>query len=430
MPGDESFDVIIIGAGPGGTSAAYALAKDGYDVLVIERGKYVGSKNVFGGRIYSYPFRELYGEAWREAPVERYITHENLVFMSETSAFTIQFEDSRAGEEAKSFTAVRRKFDRWMADMAEAEGATVITGIRVDDLWMDGGRVVGVVAGPDRVRANVVIGADGAISTFARRAGLRGDILPEEMAVGVKEIIDLPKNVIEERFNLGPDEGAVYIFSGYASGYLRGGGFLYTNKTNLSLGLVIRSEDLSARRVGVHEVMENFRLHPAVQKFVKGGKVVEYSAHLVPEVGRTAMRGFCSDGFLAVGDAAGFLLNNGYTFRGVDLAVSSGVAAAEAAKEACEAGRFDRAALSAYDRQLREGGLLGEMETFSRALRFMENPRLYDLYPQLICDIAQKVYSVEGMGKERVLDVVLEESKGRLPLFRTLLDMLGGARAM
>ncbi len=430
MAVDESFDVAIIGAGPAGTATAYALAKAGHNVLVVERGKYVGSKNVFGGRIYTYPLQQLYGDGWKTAPIERYVTSENTVVMADQSAITVQFENPKAVEEAQSFTALRRKFDQWMADQAEAEGATVVTGIRVDDLWMEDGRVVGLVAGPDRVRAPVTVAADGVVSKFARRAGLRPEPQPQEMAVGVKETVELPKRVIEERFNLGPEEGAAYVFAGSASGYLRGGGFLYTNKTSLSLGLVIRSEDLSHRRVGIYDLMERFRLHPAVQKFVKDGDVVEYSAHMVPEVGRSTMPRFCRDGLLVVGDAAGFLLNNGYSFRGVDLAIASGMAAAGAASSALRQGRYDAGCLAAYDDTLRQSGLLGEMETFSRTPKYLQNSRLYDLYPRLLCDIAERVYRVDGMGKERILDVALEESKGRLPLFRTMLDLLGGARDM
>src|SRR5256886_11590853 len=108
---------------------------------------------------------------------------------------------------------------------------------------------------------------------------------------------------------------------------LRGGGFLYTNKASVSIGLVVSSEDLSRKKIEVQDLQTKFRMHPAVQRLLRGGKVVEYSAHLVPELGAGMMPQLSSDGVLVVGDAAGFLINNGYTFRGVDLAIASGIAA-------------------------------------------------------------------------------------------------------
>src|SRR2546425_4138388 len=121
---------------------------------------------------------------------------------------------------------------------------------------------------------------------------------------------------------------------------LRGGGFLYTNKASVSLGLVVSSEDLSRKKIEVQDLQTKFRMHPAVQRLLRGGKVVEYSAHLVPELGAGMMPQLWADGVLVAGDAAGFLINNGYTFRGVDLAIASGVAAGETPGGAPTPGRI------------------------------------------------------------------------------------------
>src|SRR3989442_14663024 len=89
---------------------------------------------------------------------------------------------------------------------------------------------------------------------------------------------------------------------------LRGGGLLDANKATLSLGLVVSSEDLARKKVEVQEVMEKFRLHPSVQRLIKGGKVSEYSAHLVPELGIGMKARFVGDGVLvAVGAARGLV---------------------------------------------------------------------------------------------------------------------------
>src|SRR5439155_1563435 len=128
--------------------------------------------------------------------------------------------------------------------------------------------------------------------------------------------------------------------------------------------------------------------HPAVQRWIRGGKVVEYSAHLVPELGAGMMPRLWGDGVLVAGDAAGFLINNGYTFRGVDLAIASGIAAGEAANAARSAGSMRAANLAAYDRFLRASNVLTDLERFRRAPLYMKNERLFDVYPRLLMEIA------------------------------------------
>ncbi len=243
--------------------------------------------------------------------------------------------------------------------------------------------------------------------------------------------MELPKETLEERFNLEEDEGAAYVFAGYASNWLRGGGFLYTNQTTLSLGLVVSSEDLSTTHTEVGTLMDRFRRHPSVARLTKGGKVVEWSSHLVPELGQRMMPRAYGDGVLVAGDAAGFLLNAGYTFRGVDLAISSGMAAADAIRHARKAGGYDASRLSVYDSFLRNHRMTTEMETFRKAPMYLKNPRLFAVYPRLLNAIAEKVYSVDGTGHDRLLDIALAEAKAaKVSLPKMLLDLLGGARAM
>jgi len=212
---------------------------------------------------------------------------------------------------------------------------------------------------------------------------------------------------------------------------LRGGGFLYTNKASVSLGLVVSSEDLSRKKIEVQDLQTKFRMHPAVQRLLRGGKVVEYSAHLVPELGAGMMPRLSADGVLVVGDAAGFLINNGYTFRGVDLAIASGIAAGETAEAARAAGGMTRANLAVYEKFLRARNVLTDLERFRRAPLYMKNERLFDVYPRMLMEIAERMYTVDGSGKERLFDVVLDEaSAAKVPKLKMLLDLLQGARSM
>ena len=427
----ERFDAVVVGAGPAGSAAAIALAREKFSTLLIERGSAAGAKNVFGGRIYAWPLFDLLPEWPKDCPVERLVTREGIVFMSGDACLTVQLDSPRiAAGKAASFTALRPRFDEWLAKKAEAAGAMLVTGIRADELIREGGRVRGVVAGKDRVEADLVVIAEGAMAQLAQRAGLMPDLTPRAVSVGVKETIELPAATIQDRFGVGEKEGAAYVYAGDASGGLRGGGFLYTNKASVSIGLVVSSEDLARRKVEVQELMERFRMHAGVQALIRGGKVAEYSAHLVPELGIGMGARLVGDGVLLAGDAAGFLINNGYTFRGVDLAMASGIAAARAAADARAAGGFTAQALASYERRLRELNVLTDLETFGSAAEYLKNERLFSLYPKLLTAIAERVYTVDGAGKERLLEVVLQEAKGRAPLLGMLRDLLGGVRSM
>jgi len=429
----ERFDAIVVGAGPAGSAAAGTLARKGFSTLLVERGRSPGAKGMFGGRIYAWPLVDLVPGWEKDCPVERLVTRENMVFLAEDASLAIAFDSSKLAQgRASSFTALRAKFDAWLAKKAEEAGATLVTGIRVDDLWREGGRVKGVFVAPnDRVASDLVVIAEGATSTLVRRAGLKADLEPREVSVGVKETIDLPPEAIQERFGLGDREGAAFIYAGQASMGLRGGGFLYTNKSSISLGLVVSSEDLSRKKVEIADLQTRFRMHPAIQRLIRGGKVVEYSAHLVPELGAGMMPRLAGDGVLVAGDAAGFLINNGYTFRGVDLAIASGIAAGEAAEAARAAGGMSAANLAAYERFLRARNVLTDLERFRRAPLYLKNERLFDLYPRMLIEIAERMYTVDGSGKERLLDVVLDEASGSdVPKLKLLMDLLQGARSM
>ncbi len=144
----EGFEVAVVGAGPAGSAAALTLAREGVQVLLVERGTFPGSKNVFGGRIYSYALKRLLGDRWKDAPVERFVRKEGITFMTADSSFSIEYESK---DPTGSFTSIRAKFDKWLAEQAEKAGASLITDSRVDDLVIEGGRVKGIIAGQDKI---------------------------------------------------------------------------------------------------------------------------------------------------------------------------------------------------------------------------------------------------------------------------------------
>lgn len=392
---EERFDAIVVGAGPAGSMAAYCLAKAGLEVLLIERGTAAGAKNMTGGRLYGHSLHKVIPEFWEEAPVERRVVRETITFLTGESAVSLDVKSKRFSQ-APSFTVLRSEFDAWLAGKAEEAGAMLAVGVRVDELLLDNGKVIGVRCGEDDMLADVVIAADGVNSLLAQKAGIRGELQPRHVATGVKEVIQLPRQVIEERFHLSGDTGAAQLFVGECTQGLQGGGFLYTNKESVSLGLVITAEEFAHTEHRIVDLIEEFRMHPAIQPLVEGGRVVEYSAHLVPEGGLSMMPPLCTDGLLIVGDAAGLVLNTGYMVRGMDLAIASGEAAADAVIAAKKAGDYSKQGLSAYQTALENSFVLQDMKTYAKAPEFMENHRIFGLYPGLVEDMMVNLFSVDG----------------------------------
>jgi len=259
------------------------------------------------------------------------------------------------------------------------------------------GKVVGVKAGDDELEANVVILADGVNSILGEKLGLVKRISPHNVAVGAKELIELPQDVLESRFNLQGDEGMAWMFAGTPSDGRMGGGFLYTNKTSISLGVVIGLEGIGDAKKSVPQMLEDFKEHPAVKPLIKGGKMIEYSGHLVPEGGFNMLPNLTSDGVMIVGDAAGFCLNVGYTIRGMDLAVASAEAAALTVIDAKKSGDFSKAGLAGYRKRLEEGFVLKDLNLYKRLPSFMEsNTRVFDAYPKLMSNVMQDLFVIDG----------------------------------
>ena len=349
----SEFDAIVVGAGPAGCAAAFSLAKDGLNVLLIERGKFAGSKNVTGGVLYGAALNELIPDFWKEAPVERRVTRHVVTFLSEKTSLSLDF-DSGGRDQAPhdGYTVLRAKFDRWFADKVEEAGGMVITGIPVDDLLLEGRKITGVVAGGDNIPAPVVIAADGVNSVLARRAGLTVRLTTSNVNQGVKEIIRMPREAIEERFHLTGDAGTAIHFLGYCTQGVHGGGFIYTNTDTISLGVVVQLKALIDGKIKSVELLEGFKEHPSVRELIKGGSTMEYSAHLVPAGGLGMIPQLCADGLLIAGDAAALVLATGRSLEGLNFAVASGMAAAETVKMAQSKGDYSQETLSLYSNLL------------------------------------------------------------------------------
>ncbi|MEB4673404.1 FAD-dependent oxidoreductase [Enterobacteriaceae bacterium G50] len=408
---EDIFDAIIVGAGLAGSVAALVLAREGADVLVIERGNSAGAKNVTGGRIYAHSLERIIPGFAETAPVERRITHEKLAFMTEKGAMTMDYlNGEEAGASQVSYSVLRSKFDAWLMAQAEEAGAQLITGIRVDNVVQRDGKVVGVEADGDILEAKVVILADGVNSLLAEKLGMAKRVDAANVAVGVKELIELPKSVIEDRFQLQGNEGAACLFAGSPTDGLMGGGFLYTNEDTLSLGLVCGLHHLKDAKKSVPQMLEDFKQHPAVAPLIAGGKMVEYSAHVVPEAGMNMQPELIGDGVLIAGDAAGMCMNLGFTIRGMDLAVAAGEAAAKAVLSAKQNNDFSRNGLASY-RQHLDNGPMRDMRMYQRLPAFLDNPRMFTRYPEMVVGVARDLFTIDGSAPVPMRKKILQHAK-------------------
>src|SRR4249920_3370459 len=172
-PAEPDFEVIVIGAGVAGCVAAYQLARQGRSVLLIERGEAPGSKNLSGGVLYCRGIEQVFPGFAAEAPVERRITRNYINFINADSSVAIDYQDARLADPVNAVTVLRAKLDPWLAGKCEQAGALIMPGVRVDQVLTEGGRVAGVRAGDDELRARVVVAADGVNSFIAKQAGLR-----------------------------------------------------------------------------------------------------------------------------------------------------------------------------------------------------------------------------------------------------------------
>jgi electron transfer flavoprotein-quinone oxidoreductase len=437
------FDAVVVGAGPAGTSAALGLVQRGAKVLMLERGEYPGAKNMFGGMMAYCPAPEqLLPGFWERAPWERAVTKRVLSIVGGGSTTSVVFQaDSEterpsAGAGSTSdrtltgFTLYRPLFDRWYAQQAVAQGVTMLTGCRVDGLVRRDGAVCGVrVTGADEViEVPLVIACDGTLSFLAQEAGLHGGFKPEQVALGVRALYRLTEEEINDRFGLIGREGATHEFLGCTEG-IRGGGYIYTQTETLSLGLVLHLDSVKTRGIPPYELMERYVASAPVAPLLRGAKLIEYSAHLLPEAGLSMVPGLSAAGMLVAGDAAGLCYTNGLTQEGMNLAMTSGFLAAQVGAAALADGDTSAARLARYAEELKQSFVLRDMKTFQRAVDFLHRDRLFTVYPRVVGALMEELYRSDGEPKEKIGRLGRQAVKDEVPLRQLIADLLQGGRA-
>lgn len=278
--------------------------------------------------------------------------------------------------------------------------------------------------------APVVIAADGANSFLAKKAGLQREFRADEMSLGVKEVLRLDARTIEERFNLTNDEGMANEYIGFATGEVKGGAFLYTNRETLSIGVITQIASLAEKRFKPYELLDQFKQHPAVAPLVRDSVTLEYSAHMIPEGGWAMLPQLSRAGLLVVGDAAGFVFAAGIFLEGMNFAIASGLAAAAVVQEAHAERDFSAQSMSRYRKRLEQSFVLQDLKRFRHAPAFVNNERLQNVYPELFCQAAENIFRSSGTPRQKLGRVMLNTTRGKVRLRTMLRDGWQAARAL
>ncbi len=394
---DNKTQVIVVGAGPAGIACAVTIARAGKEVILIERGKFSGSKNVFGGAIYAQPTREIFPDFETTAPLESRNIEHKFAILGENDGTVVSYRKN----DTVSYSVIRGKFDRWMAQEAQKEGVILVEETVVRDLIVENGCVVGVKTELEDYYADIVVLADGVNSLLAKQIGLRDDIKPEDVALSVKEVFKLPEEIINERFHVNSDEGCIYeIFGGSMLGML-GLGFLYTNKESVTIGLGVALNELIENSQRPYELLDKLKQHPEIAPLLKGGELLEYSAHLIPEGGYKKIPALYADGVMVCGDASMFV--NNMHWEGTNLAMMSGKFAGETAVIALGKGDFSSQSLSRYQEMLEESFVIKDLRTYKDLMPLIAERKseFLDYYLKKINSFFEMFTSVDSVPKRQ-----------------------------
>ncbi|UCC72891.1 MAG: FAD-binding protein [Gemmatimonadota bacterium] len=310
------WDVIIVGGGPAGITAALRLARENVDVLVVEAAVYPGAENWSGAVYFAENLADpavLGEEELAEAPYERRVVKRGFFA---TNGLTMAGAEYRNPETFRHcYTVLRPVYDRYLAERARALGATTLSETTVDGLIRRGERVIGVHTDRGPLYGNIVFLAEGDASHLVSKEGFERDVVRSKASgqpgflQGVKEVIELDAATIEGRFGVGPGEAACYeimLRNGAIDGNpvrLNMAGLIYTNRSSVSIGLVLPLENLTALSGDYNKLMEWYKGLPPIRRLIEGGESTSYGAKIIRGGGLRELPQLVDEG-VAIGGAA------------------------------------------------------------------------------------------------------------------------------
>ena len=366
------YDVVIVGAGPSGLSAAIRLKQLDPDlsVVVLEKGSEVGAHILSGAVLDTCGLDALLPE-WRtmDAPIKTEVKEDNFYILGPAGKVRIpNWPMPPLMNNHGKYIVSMANVCRWMAQVAEGLGVEIFPGMSCSELVYDGNRVAGVVAGefgrdPEtgepgpsyepgmELRGKYVFLGEGVRGSLAKEIIARYDLSkghePQKFGLGMKEIweIDPAKHKL----------GTVTHTMGWPLGSNAGGGsFIYHLENNqVYVGFVVH---LNYKNPYLYPYMEfqRFKHHPMVAALLEGGKRVAYGARAISEGGYQSMPKMVAPGVALLGCSVGMV--NVPRIKGNHNAMLSGKAAAEAAHAAIKAGRMGDE-LSDYETEVRTGAI-------------------------------------------------------------------------
>lgn len=276
----ERYDVAIIGGGSAGLAALKKLSDLGKQAVLIEAGRQAGTKNVSGGILYSKKpkqgrtrnVEDVY-QNFKEAPVERRITKYVLHAVSKDKDHAIDLTAAHEYQANFGCSVLMGRLNPWFAkqaaEAAEKAGGGIVSGVHVRSIGWNDGRAVVETDELEGFEVKAVIAADGVNSEVAEMTGARQKFSPAQLYQGVKVVVKLPEQILEERFGIGPDEGAAHLFAGDVTLGHIGGGFLYTNRDTLSVGAVYHFDSLLDRPSEPSALVDALLRNPLVSELIK-----------------------------------------------------------------------------------------------------------------------------------------------------------------